>query len=158
MLRFLMFVSLLFGTVTPAWSADPHAHHGHATAHVKVVNGIQVAFDLTTLVAHQKMMQQMKMGAMKHPAGATHAAVITLMDAKSKKLITDAAAKIKVIGPDQKPVGNPAGEPLQVMKGSGMHHYGAAFKLAKPGTYQVVVMFKAHGKVHTVGTPWVVGQ
>lgn len=158
MLRFVMVMSLFLSLVPPVWSADPHAHHGHATSDVKVVKGIQVAFDLSTLAAHQKMMQQMNMGAMKHPAGATHAAMITLMDAKSKKLITDAVAKIKLIGPDKKPVGNPAGEPLQVMKGSGMHHYGAAFKLAQPGTYQVMVMFKARGQVHTVGTSWVVAR
>lgn len=132
-----------------------------ATAQTQVtqVDGFQVSFDITTMAEHHQMMDSMgmSMGAEhqeKMAAGElSHYVMVTVLDAE-KKPLADVPLKLKVIDPEGNPLGEASGVVAETMSGQGMFHYGHGFALAKPGRYQVMVMFAVEGKPHHTGIFW----
>lgn len=140
-----------------------HQHHDHKQSHehaehnapatiVKQAGDVQVSFDISTMSAHHKMMQDMKMN-MNHDSKSSHYVMVTLMD-QDKNLLKDIPIKVKAVGPDGKSLGDESGMGMEVMSGNGMYHYGHGFDFASPGKYQILVMFKHGDKVLSTGTEW----
>lgn len=120
---------------------------------VKQEGPIQVAFDISTMAAHQAMMKSMQM-QMEHNAKHSHYITVTLMNHATQTLLKDVPIKIKVLDPQGKSLGDAAGEAMETMSGGGMYHYGHGYDFQAKGPYQIFVMFKVDGQVHTVQAQW----
>jgi len=103
-------------------------------------DGLQVAFDLMTMPYHMQMMKLMKVD-MKYVEGATHGLMVTVMDDKTKTILSDAEVMLTITDPD----GMVKTEEPEIMHGSGMHHYAVHIK-AKKGKYLLRADIKYNGR------------
>ncbi len=78
----------------------------------------------------------------------THHFFVTITDESTKKEITDATVKVKVISPNKK---------IEDQIRTTMYmtnHYCHYYKMAEKGKYEVLVVFKIKDKVHKGGFYW----
>ena len=117
----------------------------HAGATTKIVkhDGLQFAFDLQDKTKHMGMMKMMN-SKMKHKASATHFISLTIINLKTKKLVSDAKVSFTITGPD----GKSATGSGDLMAGKGMAHYIAGFAKTAPGKYAVAMSTNIGGKKH----------
>lgn len=136
----------------PAPDLSTHEHSAATHTIVKQAGDVQVSFDISTMEAHHKMMQDMNM-PMNHGNNTSHYVMVTLMD-QDKNLLKEMPIKIKALGPDGKSLGDESGIEMETMSGNGMYHYGHGFDFASPGKYQILVMFKHGDQILSTGTEW----
>ncbi len=163
----ILILALMIGTsLTPIPSAAQHQHGGHSMpgmpgmeeekktespigneesqSRTFLLDGVKAAFMIMTMADHKKMLQSMKMKIDVDPQ-ATHNIAVTLTDTRSNQPISDAAVKMKVIGPKGK-------EQIKMLDFiMGMNQYAGDFTLAEKGKYQILILFNAGGKKQAAG-------
>ncbi len=102
-------------------------------AHVAVADGVKASFHFMDIRAKMKAMGMQ----------ATNHIMVMFTDAKTGKMLTEGAVKLKVMAPDK----SEQVKDLMGMKGG----FGADFTLAQKGKYGIMCKFKlADGKVRSV--------
>lgn len=143
----------------PKDSGSDHAGHspqsaaGQTQTLIQQAGPLQVTFDISTLQTHREMMQQMQMPA-SQASDASHYVLVTLSDPTAKKPVQAEELRLKFVGPDGQPIGDAAGLPPESFSGQGMFHYGHALNAPASGNYEVLVMFRWQGEVHSAGVKW----
>lgn len=137
--------------IIPAASVAQHQHGSMGmSAPMKMdqkevlVEGVKAVFQIMDNKEHMKMLADMKMNEKPEP-GTTHNITVVLKDDQSRKEITDAQVKMKVIDPS----GKDQIKTLKVEKE--MKSYDGYFNLPAKGKYQILISFNAGGKTRNAG-------
>lgn len=129
-------IVLLLAAANVCHREQPESNSGFAdNTRVLTVDGVRMAFEIMTMARHNRMMEAMKI-TMDHDPQADHAIMLTLIDEKEDRLITDARVQFTIIYPDRTRMKRPG----MIMPGKNMFHYVADFRKAVPGTYGVEVV------------------
>jgi hypothetical protein len=147
----LFLVMLVVFLILPTASFAQHQHGGMTmSAPMKMdtkdvlVEGVTASFTVMANKDHEKMLADMKMNEKIEP-GTTHNITVTLKDDQTRKEITEAEVKMKVIDP----AGKDQIKTLKVEKE--MKSYDAYFNLSQKGKYQVLISFKVGDKTRNAG-------
>ncbi len=117
------------------------------------IDGYKVTFEILPgkafLEKAKKMDKDLAKGEesmLKMDKALTHHFFVTITDESTKKEITDATVKVKVISPKKEE---------QIKTTMFMtNHYCHYYKMAEKGKYEVLVVFKIKDKVHKGGFYW----
>ncbi len=117
------------------------------------IDGYKVTFEILPgkafLEKAKKMDKDLAKGEeamLKMDKTMTHHFFVTITDESTKKRITDATVKVKVISPKKEE---------QIKTTMFMtNHYCHYYKMAEKGKYEVLVVFKIKDKVHKGGFYW----
>ncbi len=117
------------------------------------IEGYKVTFEILPgkafLEKAKKMDKDLAKGEeamLKMDKAMTHHFFVTITDENTKKEITDATVKIKVISPKKE-------EQIKTTMYMS-NHYCHYYKMAGKGKYEVLVVFKVKDKVHKGGFYW----
>ena len=137
---------LIFGVLCWGTALAQHNHeHGRKSTTKSpkqsgqslTVEGLKISFEVMAMGEHMKHMAVSKVHKEgQHPQ--THSLMVTLQDAFSKEIISDAKVKFAVRSPSGK-------KETGVMEWSG-DHYGAGFSPQEKGFYQVDLAMESGGR------------